>query len=75
MLGGFDFDNMTGAEFPTVSVMLLLTYVVVVSIMLLNLLIAMMVGTPPVPPPTFRCSPFTLRHREKRTRRSMSVLQ
>jgi hypothetical protein len=43
MLGGFEFDDMMGAEFPTVSVMMLVVYVVVVSIMLLNLLIAMMV--------------------------------
>ena len=43
MLGGFEFDDMMGAEFPTVYMFLLIVYVVVVSIMLLNLLIAMMV--------------------------------
>ena len=40
MLGGFEFEDVAASEFSTVSVGLLVVYVVVVSIMLLNLLIA-----------------------------------
>ncbi len=45
MLGDFDLDNYTGTTFQYVSVSLLVIYVVVVSILLLNLLIAMMGDT------------------------------
>ncbi|CAF3390913.1 unnamed protein product [Rotaria socialis] len=45
MLGDFDIDRYTGTTFQYVSVSLLVIYVVVVSILLLNLLIAMMGDT------------------------------
>jgi hypothetical protein len=45
MLGDFDLDNYTGSTFQSVSVSLLVVYVVVVTILLLNLLIAMMGDT------------------------------
>eukprot|EP01103_Thecamoeba_quadrilineata_P016769 TRINITY_DN5708_c0_g1_i2.p1 TRINITY_DN5708_c0_g1~~TRINITY_DN5708_c0_g1_i2.p1 ORF type:complete len:501 (-),score=70.50 TRINITY_DN5708_c0_g1_i2:30-1532(-) len=45
MLGAFEFDDYMGTRFPFVSVTLLLVYVMVVSILLLNLLVAMMGDT------------------------------
>ncbi len=45
MLGDFDLDSYSGTAFEYVSISLLVVYVVVVSILLLNLLIAMMGDT------------------------------
>ncbi len=45
MLGEFDLDHYAGTTFEYVSISLLVVYVVVVSILLLNLLIAMMGDT------------------------------
>jgi hypothetical protein len=45
MLGDFDVDNYAGTTFQYVSASILVIYVVVVSILLLNLLIAMMGDT------------------------------
>jgi hypothetical protein len=45
MLGEFDLDHYSGTTFEYVSISLLVVYVVVVSILLLNLLIAMMGDT------------------------------
>jgi hypothetical protein len=45
MLGDFDIDHYMETKFPYISVPLLVIYVVVVSILLLNLLIAMMGDT------------------------------
>lgn len=45
MLGDFDLDHYMGTTFQYVSVTMLVIYVVVVSILLLNLLIAMMGDT------------------------------
>ncbi len=45
MLGDFELDHYTGTTFQYVSVTILVIYVVVVSILLLNLLIAMMGDT------------------------------
>jgi len=45
MLGAFEFDDYLASRFPVISVSLLLMYVMVVSILLLNLLIAMMGDT------------------------------
>ena len=42
MLGDFDFDEYSESRFPGIAVFLLVVFVVVVSIMLLNILIAMM---------------------------------
>jgi len=45
MLGAFEFDDYSAARYPPLSIALLLIYVVVVTILLLNLLIAMMGDT------------------------------
>lgn len=45
MLGDLDLDNYTGTTFQYISISLLVIYVIVVSILLLNLLIAMMGDT------------------------------
>ncbi|CAF1503535.1 unnamed protein product [Adineta ricciae] len=45
MLGDFDLDQYTEATFQYINILLLIVYVVVVSILLLNLLIAMMGDT------------------------------
>ena len=45
MLGEFDLDHYSGTTFEYVSISLLVIYVVVVTILLLNLLIAMMGDT------------------------------
>eukprot|EP01103_Thecamoeba_quadrilineata_P015282 TRINITY_DN477_c0_g1_i1.p1 TRINITY_DN477_c0_g1~~TRINITY_DN477_c0_g1_i1.p1 ORF type:complete len:642 (+),score=111.44 TRINITY_DN477_c0_g1_i1:45-1970(+) len=45
MLGAFEFDDYLTTRFPFISVSLLLVYVMVVSILLLNLLVAMMGDT------------------------------
>jgi uncharacterized integral membrane protein len=43
VIGGADFNDMNTSQFPTYYIVLVVTYVVLVSVMLLNLLIAMMV--------------------------------
>eukprot|EP00455_Lapot_gusevi_P012680 TRINITY_DN1605_c0_g1_i4.p1 TRINITY_DN1605_c0_g1~~TRINITY_DN1605_c0_g1_i4.p1 ORF type:complete len:685 (+),score=183.66 TRINITY_DN1605_c0_g1_i4:122-2176(+) len=45
MLGDFDFDEYQGNRFPVLAITLLVIFVVVVSIMLLNILVAMMGDT------------------------------
>lgn len=45
LLGDFDFDTYTSGPHPFSSVLLLISYVIVISILLLNLLIAMMGDT------------------------------
>jgi len=45
MLGDFDLDLYTETAFPYVSVSLLIVYIIVVTILLLNLLVAMMGDT------------------------------
>lgn len=45
MLGDFDLDAYTDTTYAYVSVTLLITYIIVVTILLLNLLVAMMGDT------------------------------
>jgi hypothetical protein len=46
VVGGSDFEEAAGSDHPNLYMTFLVTYVVLVSIMLLNLLIAMMYGHP-----------------------------
>jgi len=45
MLGGFEFDDYMDTKYPVLNVSLLVVYIIVVSILLLNMLIAMMGDT------------------------------